>query len=123
MSPSSCSPSNGNILKNLSTDATSLECTEASKRLLTITFNLVSASYRSWNDWSSELPVISSHPDNVHIRKNYCYHPQLKRVAPVAYLRVIRSLYADGIATRGSCSKSIVSLMMLLRRQLVKKLA
>ena len=44
VSPSSCNPSKGNILKNLSTDATSLECTEASKRLLTITFNLVSAS-------------------------------------------------------------------------------
>ena len=57
VSPSSCSPSNGNILKNLSTEATSLECTEASKRLLTITFNLVSASCRSWKDWSSELPV------------------------------------------------------------------
>ena len=54
--PSSCNPSSGNILKNLSTEATSLECTEASNLLLTIPFNLVSASCSSWNDVSSELP-------------------------------------------------------------------
>ena len=58
--PSVCMARRGKILKNLSTEATSWECTAASNLLCTMFFSLSSDSYSSLNDVSRVLPGTES---------------------------------------------------------------